>query len=452
MLYRLKQITLFSYCVMAALTAMARRTAVEQVKRDTGSRWSVHFQSTVIDQYHGKFRSPYSGDKSLLDTNEQDMSLTATIFMGCRLWRYGAVYFDPELAEGRGFSGAAGIAGFPNAEIYRVGNPYSLPYIARAYYQQSIGLKGSRDTLFTDDVNQVAQLLPDRRLTFTAGKFSLADFFDRNPYANDPRSQFMNWTLMSNGAWDYPANTRGYDYAAVVQLIEPRWYSQISYGLEPLQANGPVMDPNFTKTFGITFETGYNYRIKGKTGGIAMLLYMNQNRGGNYSQAVAQAQQGIPDALNVDEETAYLGNKKYGIGINWNQSISKFIGLFARAGWNNGQNATWAFTPVDRTFTPGISFSGAMWHRNNDNLGAALIVNAISPNHIAFLNAGGYDFMIGDGKLTNYAPEEIVEVYYNLQLHEHLWLAPDFQGVANPAYNADRGPVAIFSLRIHAEF
>ncbi|NNM93974.1 MAG: carbohydrate porin [Bacteroidia bacterium] len=420
--------------------------------RDSSSRFTIHFQTTAIDQYHGKFRSPYSGANSLMDTNEQDMSVTATLFMGMRLWRYGAFYCDPELAEGSGLSGARGLAGFTNAEVYRVGKPFTLPYIARAYYQQHIALPGSRDTMLADDVNQVAQPVPDRRLTFSAGKFSLADFFDRNPYANDPRSQFMNWVLMNNGAWDYPANTRGYDYGMVVQLIERRWYVQASGALEPYMANGPILDPNFTKTFGLTFESGCTYNIKGKQGGIALLLYLNQNRGGVYSEAVQMAQQGIPDALNVDNLTAYNGNKKYGIGINWNQKVSEYIALFARLGWNDGQNATWAYTPVDRTITPGVNIDGALWHRKTDNIGLACIVNGISANHIAFLNAGGYDFMIGDGKLTNYAPETIMECYYNWQFHPHLFLAPDFQYVINPAYNADRGPVAVYSLRVHAEF
>lgn len=435
-----------------SLNCLIKRDSTRLIKRDTGSRWSIHFQTTAIDQYHGKFRSPYSGGNSLQDTDEQDMSVTATIFMGCRLWRYGAIYLNPELAEGRGFSGANGIAGFPNAEIYRVGNPYTLPYIARAYFQQSFALSGSRDTVLTNDVNQVTQLVPINRVTVTAGRFSLADFFDRNPYANDPRSQFMNWVLMNNGAWDYPANTRGYDYGLVIQLIKLNWYSQISGALEPFEANGAIMDPNFSKTFGINFESGCTYHIKNRKGGISLLLYMNQNRGGNYTTAVEEAQQRLANALEVDNLTAYNGNKKYGLGLNWNQQISEYIALFARIGWNNGQNATWTFTPIDRTFTPGINFDGALWHRKNDNFGTAFIINGISSSHLAFLNAGGYDFMIGDGKLPDYAPEAIFETYYNLQMHEHLYLAPDFQFVLNPAYNADRGPVAIFSLRVHAEF
>ncbi len=110
--------------------------------KDTGSRWSFHFQLTAIDQYHGKFHAPYSGKNSLLDTTEQDMSVTSTIFLGLRLWKYASIYCNPEISGGKGFSGTTGIAGFPNGEIYRVGNPVTQAYIVRGYFQQSFGLPG----------------------------------------------------------------------------------------------------------------------------------------------------------------------------------------------------------------------------------------------------------------------------------------------------------------------
>ncbi|HXB10763.1 MAG TPA: carbohydrate porin [Bacteroidia bacterium] len=420
--------------------------------KDTGSRWSFHFQFTAIDQYHGKFNAPYHGQNSLQDTTEQDISLTATIFLGLRLWKYGAVYFNPEVSGGRGFSGTTGIAGFPNGEIYRVGNPAPAAYAARAYFEQSIALKGSHDTLITDDVNQVRQYLPTRRITISAGKFSLADFFDNNPCSHDARNQFMNWTLMDNGAWDYPANTKGYTFGAVVQLIEPNWYINLADALEPYQANGGVMDPTFTKTFGLALESGFTYKVKDRTGGLSVLLFMNQNRAANYEDAIAAYKNGIPGALNIDNDSVYAGNKKYGIGISFNHPIGKYVSFFMRAGWNDGKTGDWAFTEVDQTITPGFSFDGTWWKRKNDTFGTALIVNGLSKEHIDFENAGGYQFIIGDGKLPNYKPEEIWETYYNFRLFEHLFCALDYQFVVNPAYNADRGPVSIGSIRVHVEF
>jgi len=425
----------------------------DSTHKDTGSRWTFHYQATVIDQYHGKFTAPYSGKNSLQDTAEQDMSVTSTLFLGYRLWKYGAIYCNPEISGGRGFSSTTGIAAFPNGEIYRVGNPIPQAYIARGYFQQSFALHGSHDTLMADDQNQVTQYLPTKRITISAGKFSLADFYDNNAYSHDARSQFMNWVLMDNGAWDYPANTRGYTYGLVVQLIEPTWYINFSDAMEPLQANGPVMDPNITKTFGLTLETGFTFKAGKQTGALSLLLFMNQNRAPYYSNAIAEYEAtGNTGALNIDDDSAYNGDKKYGVGISFSYPLSQYIGFFARAGWNNGLTGDWAFTEVDQTFTPGFSFDGAWWHRKGDNLGIAYIIDGLSKEHQAFENAGGYQFIIGDGKLSEYSPEQVIEAYYQFKFLDHLFLAPDYQFVMNPGYNPQRGPVSIYSVRVHVEF
>jgi high affinity Mn2+ porin len=64
---------------------------------------------------------------------------------------------------------------------------------------------------------------------------------------------------------------------------------------------------------------------------------------------------------------------------------------------------------------------------------------------------GGLGILIGDGAL-NYRPEKILETYYSFVLQKKLALTFDYQFITNPAYNADRGPVSIFSGRLHAEF
>jgi high affinity Mn2+ porin len=67
------------------------------------------------------------------------------------------------------------------------------------------------------------------------------------------------------------------------------------------------------------------------------------------------------------------------------------------------------------------------------------------------LNMGGIDGFIGDGRI-NYKPEQTFEAYYNININKFSWLTFDFQRIANPAYNSDRGPVTIFGARLHAEF
>ena len=81
--------------------------------------WNVYAQATSVGQYHGSFPALYDGPLSLVSVAEKDVSLTSTVFLGWR--RHNTqVYFDPEVAGGRGFSGTNGIADFTNVVITRV--------------------------------------------------------------------------------------------------------------------------------------------------------------------------------------------------------------------------------------------------------------------------------------------------------------------------------------------
>jgi high affinity Mn2+ porin len=107
---------------------------------------------------------------------------------------------------------------------------------------------------------------------------------------------------------------------------------------------------------------------------------------------------------------------------------------------------------VSLPVTLGFVLKGARWCRPQDELGTALAIDGISASHADYLAAGGLGFLLGDGQL-NYSPELAWEIYYRFELKKgSIWLSPDFQLVGNPGYNADRGPVAICALRVHAEF
>lgn len=449
---------------------------------DTNSRFNLHFQLTTIDQWHTKFNSPYQGLHSLSPNEEQDMSLTSTFYLGTRLWKYGELYVDPEIAGGKGFSGAQGIAGFTNGEIYRVGDPTPTLYLARAYWVQYIPLKSHKNTLADDDANQVKDSVPDKCFRFIIGKYCLADFFDDNAYSHDPRTQFINWAAMSNGAWDYPANTRGYTYAATVGFSDKNFAAQACAALEPTQANGPTLDWNIDKTIGLTGEVSYTImhikKYKSDTPNVKVdstlnifggpienviyfgspinfhfLFFNNITRAGNYEQSIADYNAGLVDTLDVNNLTSYKGNKKYGLGLSFDMALSRHTGIFARLGWNDGHTASWAYTEIDRTALLGIAYYNTLFKKLNYNFGICGIINGISTQHQNFLNAGGYGFIIGDGKLPWYAPEIIGEAYYNIHITKNIAVAVDYQYVQNPGYNPDRGPVkAIISGRVHVAF
>ncbi len=385
------------------------------------------------------------------DSGETALSLTSTLFFGRRLWKGAACYLDPEIAGGTGLSSTLGIAAFPNGETFRIGNPTPEVYFARAFIRQHISLAGRGTDTLQDGDNQIAGEVSSDRLDITLGKLALSDLLDDNVVSHDPRTDFLNWGLMNNGAWDYAANTRGYTYMLALELIHPRWALRFAEALEPTFANGPNLNFQVTKTQSENLELDKKIRIGSKPGHIRLLGFLNNTRGPGYQQVLDARKAGTDTSLNVVDGATY-GHFKYGGGLNLDQQISASVSAFMRLGWNDGHTATWAFANIDETLSGGIRITGKGWMRPGDGLGLAGLMNGISSVHRAFLNAGGYDFMIGDGKLTRYGLETILEFYYQAHLLQSLFLTADYQFVDHPAYNLDRGPVHIFSLRTHVEF
>ena len=201
-------IMLIASSLCAWLPARAQNAAGDP----SAERWSIHFQATSIGQHHGAFPSLYEGENSLPPRPENRVSLTATVFLTYRVNSWTELVVNPEIAGGKGFGDVTGIAGFPNGEIPRVATATPTAYLARAYLKNTWTLSPETETAESGP-NLLSGRQPVRRFTLITGKFAITDFFDNNTYSHDPRTQFMNWALMSNGAWDYPADTRGYTSA-----------------------------------------------------------------------------------------------------------------------------------------------------------------------------------------------------------------------------------------------
>ena len=442
-----KIIILIIGCVISI--SVFAQTTIDSIKK-----WSYHFQLTAINQTHPSFKAKYSGDNSLKNTAEsRKLSLTTTLFLGRKFWKNGALYFNPEITGGSGISSTKGIAGFTNGETFRIGSTAPALYIARLFFRQYIPLKNTEYKTVESTANQVEEKIPTSRITITAGKISLSDFFDNNAYSHDPRAQFMNWSLMSNGAWDYPADTRGYTQGVVAELIKPSFAIRFSSVLVPRKANGLKLDYKVTKAHSETIEFEKTFKTKRPTT-IRLLAYHSISQAPTYNNTLAEIKFG--DSASVDVYTGEMewkryGGVKYGFGFNAEKEISGTIGTFLKASWNDGKTATWAFTEIDQSISAGINIKGDSWKRVNDNIGIAQVINGISKAHQNFLNAGLYGFIIGDGKL-NYGVEAITEIYYKAQIASSFFISADYQFVNNPAYNKDRGPVHVFAIRGHIEF
>ena len=410
--------------------------------------WNLYYQATSIGDYHGTFNAPYTGPLSLQDYAERDASLTTTLFFGLRLEPNTFLYFNPEIAGGRGFSSVDGLANPPNGEIPRVAGAEPKPYLARLYIAHDFGFGAAREHVESDE-NQLAGDRPVTRYSIYAGRFTLTDFFDDNAYTHDPRTQFMAWGVMYNGAWDYPADTRGYTWGVVQEFHTRNWAMRYGIAAEPKVANGEQFDRRLFRDHSQTSELERRYSIRKRDGAVRLLGYANRAQMGNYAEAlrIAEATGTTPSVV----ATRTPGTLKYGAGISLDQAISSDVGFFTRLGWNDGKTESFAFTAIDRLASGGISVKGTRWKRKNDVVATSLTAAGLSGVHASYLADGGLDFLIGDGKL-NYAPEYLWESYYSARVLPGFFATVDAQHYTNPAYNRDRGPVWVASVRLHIEF
>lgn len=411
---------------------------------DSGD-FNVHGQATLVTQYALPFRAPYRGQNSL-DSNSGRETFDVDLYLGYRAWQGAEIWINPEIDQGFGLSGTFGVAGFPSAEAYKVGAAYPYARIPRAFLRQTIDLGGEVQKVDAG-INQFAGTQTTDRLVITVGKFSVVDIFDSNKYAHDPRGDFLNWTLVNTGAFDYAADAWAFTYGAAVEWYMGQWTFRAGVFDGPLVPNSTDLDPTFGQ-FQMVGEIERRYELGGQPGKIAVTGYLTRARLGSFQDAVnLAALTGAP--ADISAVRSYIS--KPGIAANLEQQIFPGVGLFARAGYNRGNLEAYAFTDADATLSGGASLSGKLWGRPDDTLGLAGILNTISSVHQAYLAAGGYTALIGDGILPHPGPEKILEAYYSLPIYS--WqLTLDYQFITNPAYNRDRGPVSVVAARMHAQF
>jgi hypothetical protein len=235
----------------------------------------------------------------------------------------------------------------------------------------------------------------------------------------------------------------------VHELHTRNWSWRYGSAAEPKVANGISFDRRLFRDRADMFESERRYAIRKHTGAVRLLGFLLHTDSGTYADALRLADRTgtTPDITAV----RHVGTLKYGAGISFDQEIAADLGVFARLGWNDGKTESFAFTAVDRLATGGVSITGRRWHRQFDTAASELTVAGISGVHASYLARGGLDFLIGDGALR-YAPEYVWESYYSARLFPGFFATFDVQHVNNPAYNQDRGPLWIESIRLHLEY
>jgi hypothetical protein len=440
---------LLAYITIGANLSLANGTNSELAPTyGVEENWNAKFQTTYVWQDKASFNAAYNGRNSLTTQQEKSYSFTATAFLGMRPWKGGELYFNPEVIQGVPFSNLTGLGGLSNGEMARTSGPNPKLYMARAFIRQSWGLDELQNEV-DSGANQLAGNVHQRRIVLTVGKLSVPDIFDNNAYSHDPRTQFINWSLMTSGAYDFAADARGYTWGTALEYYYDDWAFRAGRFIQPKLPNQLDLDRRIFNHYGDQIEVGHGHTLFNQPGKIRLLAFRNRTLMSRFQDALdyATLHGGVPSINNVRNSEQI----KYGIGLNLEQQLIPNMGVFGRASWADGKTETYAFTEIDNSLAAGTLIQGNAWGRNQDNLGIALVRNGLSRQRRDYLSAGGISFFIGDGAL-NYRSENILEIFYSLGATKATSLTLDYQFINNPAYNADRGPVSIGAIRLHGAF
>jgi high affinity Mn2+ porin len=409
--------------------------------------YSFHGQFTEVTQFHPAFASPFRGTNSLDPGNRGDETVDVTLFGGIRIADGLAFYIDPEIDQGFGLSNTLGVADFPSGEAFKIGTLGPKFHMQRAFARYTIDLGGEVET-DEPDQNQLGGSHTANNIVITVGKFSIPDIFDNNAYAHNQRVDFLNFALIDAGAFDYAADPFGYTYGGAVEWTQDRW--TLRFGLFDLShvPNGATLAAGFGE-FSTVAEAELREHLWGTPGKIRILAFENTGDLANYNDAV-RAAQGTGMAPNVALVRKY--STAPGGAVNLEQELMPDLGFFLRGSVADGHKEADDFTDIDRSLSTGLSLTGARWGRKDDTVGLAGIISGISRDAQRYLAAGGLGILIGDGRLPQYEPEKVLEVYYSATIIDSVTFGVDYQRVENPAYDADRGPVDILGFRFHSEF
>jgi high affinity Mn2+ porin len=419
----------------------------EQATAVTPQNWAVHAQSTFTWYLQPAFHSPYQGPQSLPPAANGRETFDATLYAGVRPWPGGEIWINPEVDQGFGLGNTFGVAGYPSGEAYKVGDkdPYFL--VQRGFLRQTVNLGGDSEKL-EPDLNQLGGSQTADRLVFTIGKYSIVDIFDTNKYAHDPRHDFLNWSIIDQGAFDYAANAWGYTYGGAAEWYQDWW--TVRAGMFDLSQapNTQALSHGFGQGQFVA-ELEERHRLWDQPGKLKLLYWLSRGNLGTYLDAIS-----VGEATGTIPSTGAVRSfrTKDGWGLNLEQQLAPDLGAFARASISQGTVEEVDFTDINQSVSAGLSLAGGRWGRPDDTVALGGAINRISHEGKLYLAAGGLGGIIGDGQLPSAGPEQILETYYRVAVTSFAQFAFDYQLIKNPAYATLRGPVSIFTLQVHLQY
>ena len=299
----------------------------EQSEQVTPENWAIHGQATLTPMLQPAFRSPYQGPQSLSPGRQRQGNRRRHAYLGLRPWQGAEIWINPEVDQGFGLSDTFGVAGYVSGEAYKVGeaNPYFL--IQRGFLAPDDRSRRRTEQLDAD-LNQLARHADRQSACVTLGKFSVVDVFDTNKYAHDPRNDFLNWSIIDKGAFDYAANAWGYTYGAAAEWYQDWW--TVRTGLFDLSTapNAAISRTGFFDQAQFVAELEERHTLWDQPGKLKFLYWLTWGDLGTYPDALALAA-----ATGQTPSTAAVRRfrTKYGIGLNLEQQLASDLGLFLRA-------------------------------------------------------------------------------------------------------------------------
>ena len=357
---------------------------------------NFHGQGTFVWQGTPAFPSPFMGANSLQPAANGSETIDATLFAGLRLWNGAELWVDPEIDQGHGLAETHGLAGFASGESYKLGFDYPYARVQRYFIRQTIDLGGETQKVDAD-INQFAGSVTENRLVLTVGKFAVVDIFDTNKYANNPKTDFLNWSLINAGTFDYAGDGWGYTYGAAAEWYQGRFTLRggvFDMSATPagggMNAAGYGLDEGFNQLQYVG-EIEERHELWGEPGKLKITGFLIHGRMGDFQDAINLSQPGQPFAGDANDALASVRiyRNRPGVSLNLEQQVNDSIGVFARAGWADGTVEPWDFTDIDRTVQAGVSIAGKQWGRPDDTIGIAGVINGLAPVHAAYFNAGG---------------------------------------------------------------
>jgi hypothetical protein len=432
-------------------------------------RWNAYGQFTYIANWKAAFPAPYTNANgsinSLLPDSEHGFTGTATVYFGVRLWHGAEAYVVPEVIAERPFSQLRGLGGaIQNFELQKGGSSTPQIYRSRSFVKQTFGFGGHPDKQESAPM-QLGTTYDSRRLVVSVGNFSVLDFLDKNAFDIDPRQGFVSLSFLTYPAYDFTSDARGYSWGAVAELYWNDWAVRFARLTPPEDPNQLPVDFRLFKYYGDQVEVEHDHQLLGREGMVRVLGYRNHVDTGRFSDAIAAFaadpqknattcpgfNYGSGNANAPDLCWARQPNVKLGLGVFAQQYVAHDVGVFVRGMYSDGQSEVDAYTSTDRSATVGALAKGASWSRPADVAGVGLSAGWISQVHADYLRLGGIDGFIGDGNI-NPGAETTLDMFYSVNLRKSLWVTADYQHVSSPGFNIDRGPVNVFSARLHVEY